>query len=261
MRLGRFTIAAAAIVLVGTAWILLWFFGGWRPAREPIKVGILHSETGTMAISERSVRDSTLLAIEEINANGGVLGRRIEPIVVDGKSDPDAFAVGAEALIVDAKVSVVFGCWTSASRKTVRPIFEKHSHLLLYPVQYEGLEESPNIVYTGATPNQQILPAVRWCFDELRVTNFFLVGSDYVFPRTANAIMRSQIEAVGGEVLGEEYLLLGSQNVRDIVDEIIKAKPRAWLATTPFGTTSKVWRVKPTSNLSLASSRSTARIV
>ena len=222
-------VAVALVVICIVA--LTMFFYMRKPQADPIKVGVLHSETGTMAISERSVRDATLLAIEEINANGGLLGRQIEPIVVDGKSDWPTFAEEAERLITEEKVSVVFGCWTSASRKTVKPIFEKHDHLLFYPVQYEGLEQSPNIVYTGATPNQQLLPAVEWCFDELQATNFFLVGSDYVFPRTANAIMRAQIEAVGGEVAGEGYILLGSKDVRAIVDKVVTAKPDVILNT------------------------------
>jgi len=197
----------------------------------PIKVGILHSESGTMAISEQSVRDATLLAIEEINQNGGLLGRRIEPIVADGKSDWDTFAKEAERLITEEKVSAVFGCWTSASRKTVKPIFEKHNHLLFYPLQYEGLERSSNIVYTGAAPNQQILPAVKWCIETLKARRFFLVGSDYVFPRTANEIMRAQITALRGEVLDEQYILLGSKVVKPVVDRIVELQPDVILNT------------------------------
>jgi len=198
--------------------------------KDPIKVGVLHSLTGTMAISEVAVKDATLLAIEEINAAGGVLGRPIEPIVVDGKSDWGVFAAEAERLITAEKVSVVFGCWTSASRKTVKPVFEKHDHLLFYPVQYEGLEQSPNIVYTGAAPNQQIIPAVSWAFENIG-TKFFLVGSDYVFPRTANAIIRDVVVARGGEVVGEEYVLLGDSTVQPAVDAIIASKPDVILNT------------------------------
>ena len=130
------------------------------PPTQPIKVGILHSLTGTMAISERSVVDATLLAIEELNAQGGVLGRKIEPIVVDGQSSEERFAALAEQLIHRDQVSVLFGCWTSASRKRVKPVVEDADHLLFYPVQYEGLEQSRNIIYTGAAPNQQIIPAI-----------------------------------------------------------------------------------------------------
>jgi urea transport system substrate-binding protein len=193
-------------------------------ANPPIKVGILHSLTGTMAISEKSVVDATLLAIEEINRKGGLLGKKIQPIVVDGKSDWSIFAQEAERLITQEKVVTVFGCWTSASRKTVKPIFEKYNHLLIYPVQYEGLEQSPNIVYTGAAPNQQIIPAVKWSFDNLG-KNFFLVGSDYVFPRTANEIIKDQVNALGGKILGEEYILLGSKNMKNIIQKIVLAKP------------------------------------
>ena len=152
------------------------------PSGEPIKVGILHSRTGTMAISEGAVIDATLLAIDEINANGGVLGRPVAAVVEDGASDWPTFAAKAEKLITQDKVCTIFGCWTSASRKTVLPIVEKHDHLLFYPVQYEGLEQSPNIIYTGAAPNQQIIPAVKWAVSAKNKKKFFLIGSDYVFP-------------------------------------------------------------------------------
>lgn len=205
-------------------------FIGRSTTKETIKVGILHSLTGTMAISEKAVVDSTLLAIEELNKQGGVLGRRIEPLVADGQSDLKIFANEAERLIVAEKVSVVFGCWTSASRKAVKPIFEKHKHLLIYPVQYEGLEQSPNIMYMGATPNQQIIPAVEWCFNH-RGKRFFLVGSDYIFPRVANRIINDQISSMEGYVVGEEYLLLGSKNVQGIIEKIIAARPDVILNT------------------------------
>ncbi|TAF05772.1 MAG: urea ABC transporter substrate-binding protein [Nostocales cyanobacterium] len=199
-------------------------------SQKPIKVGILHSLTGTMAISEKSVVDATLLAIEEINQKGGVLGRKIQPIIVDGKSDWNTFAKQAENLITQEKVVTVFGCWTSASRKTVKPIFEKYNHLLIYPVQYEGLEQSPNIVYTGAAPNQQIIPAVKWSFDNLG-KRFFLVGSDYIFPRTANAIIKDQVTALQGEILGEEYILLGSNKVENVIKKILLTQPDVILNT------------------------------
>ncbi|MDX2302696.1 MAG: urea ABC transporter substrate-binding protein [Microscillaceae bacterium] len=189
-----------------------------------IKVGILHSLSGTMAISEKAVVNATLMAIEEINQKGGLLGKKIVPIVVDGKSDLDVFAKEAERLITQEKVSVIFGCWTSASRKTVKPIFEKQNHLLFYPIQYEGLESSPNIVYTGAAPNQQIIPATKWALDNLG-KKFFIVGSDYVFPRVASAIMSDLIKQLGGEVVGDEYVLLGAKEVKHIIDKIKIAKP------------------------------------
>ncbi|MEL6546690.1 MAG: urea ABC transporter substrate-binding protein, partial [Myxococcota bacterium] len=199
-------------------------------ANAPIKVGILHSLSGTMAISEKPVVDATLLAIEEVNEKGGVNGRKLEAVIADGKSDWPTFAKEAQRLISEENVSVIFGCWTSASRKTVKPVFERLDHLLFYPVQYEGLEQSPNIVYTGAAPNQQIIPAVKWSFDNLG-KKFFLVGSDYVFPRTANAIIRDQLAALGGEIVGEEYLLLGSKDVQSVVDAVVAAKPDVILNT------------------------------
>ena len=223
--------------IVITIVIIISTFAGWQYFHlqkgltgEPIKVGILHSFTGTMAISEKSVADATLMAIEEINQQEGLLGRKIEPIITDGRSDWPTFAREAERLITEKKVSVIFGCWTSACRKSVKPVVEKYNHLLFYPVQYEGLEQSPNIVYNGAAPNQQIIPAIKWCFDNLG-KRFFLVGSDYVFPRTANAIMKDVIAALRGEVLGEEYILLGSKDVKEIVRKIARAKPDVILNT------------------------------
>jgi urea transport system substrate-binding protein len=191
----------------------------------PIKVGVLHSRTGTMAISERPVIDATLLAIDEINEQGGVLGRPVDAVVEDGESDSATFAAKAEKLITTDKVRTIFGCWTSASRKTVLPVLVKHDHLLFYPVQYEGLEQSPNVVYTGAAPNQQIIPAVKWCRTALKKKTFFLVGSDYVFPRAANAIIRDQARSLGAEIVGEEYLLLGNSDVGDLVRKIVAAHP------------------------------------
>lgn len=199
------------------------------PFQDTIKVGILHSLTGTMAISEKPVADATLLAIEEINRAGGLLGKKLEPIIIDGKSNPQTFAEGAKKLIAD-KVAVVFGGWTSDSRKTIKPLFEKYNSLLFYPIQYEGLEESPNIVYTGATPNQQIIPGVKWARDNLG-KRFFLVGSDYVFPRTANAIIKELIQTIDAEVVGEEYLELGSTDVEEVIRKIQEAKPDAILNT------------------------------
>ncbi len=210
---------AAAAILCATCGC------GRAPDIAPIKVGVLHSLTGTMAISEQAVVDATLLAIGEINDRGGVLGRRLEVVVADGRSDSATFAREAERLIAAERVSVVFGCWTSASRKTVKPVFERHDHLLFYPVQYEGVEQSSNIVYTGAAPNQQLLPAVDWCFRELKARRFFLVGSDYVFPRTAHAIITAEVARLGGEVVGDECLPLGRSDFTAVVAKIAEAKP------------------------------------
>lgn len=191
---------------------------------EPIRVGVLHSLTGTMAFSEKPVADATLFAIDQLNKHGGVLGRRVEPIVIDGRSDWDTFARGAETLITQDKVSAVFGCWTSACRRTVKPVFERLGAVLFYPVQYEGLEQSPNIIYTGAAPNQQILPATKWSIDHLG-RRIYLVGSDYVFPRTANAILHIQIGTLNGEVVGESYRPLGDTDFAAIAADIKRVHP------------------------------------
>ncbi len=190
----------------------------------PIRVGILHSLSGTMSISETTVRDSTLMAIDEINAAGGIMGRMIEPIVEDGASDWPTFAEKARKLLLEDGVAVVFGCWTSASRKAVLPVFEENNGLLFYPVQYEGLEMSPNIVYTGATTNQQIVPAVEYLLSQGK-TKFFLLGSDYVFPRTSNTIIGAQLAAAGAEVVGEEYVPLGGTEFSSILLRIQAAAP------------------------------------
>ena len=196
----------------------------------PIRIGILHSLSGTMAISEQSLVDAARMAIDEINQRGGVLGRQLEPIIEDGESDWPTFARKAEKLIVEDKVASVFGCWTSASRKSVLPVFTKHNHLLWYPVQYEGQESSPNIIYTGAAPNQQITPAVAWC-RRVFGTRMFLVGSDYIFPRTANEIIKLRLAGFGATPLGEEYRRLGSQDFDEIVAKIKESKPDVVLNT------------------------------
>ncbi len=191
---------------------------------DTIKVGILHSLSGTMAISEKSVVDAEQLAIEEINAAGGVLGKKIQAVVEDGNSDWPTFAEKAKKLIDQDKVVTIFGCWTSASRKAVLPVFEEKKHMLWYPVQYEGQECSQNIFYTGAAPNQQIEPSVDWLL-QTKGKEFFLVGSDYVFPRTANTIIKAQLAAKGGKTVGEDYLPLGNTEVTAIITKIKAALP------------------------------------
>ena len=220
------------VVVIVAVFLLLFAATGFLrgEALPPIKVGVLHSLTGTMAISEKPVMQATLLAIEDINAHGGLLGRKIEPVVVDGKSEDEVFAKQAEHLIVDEKVSVIFGCWTSASRKSVKPIVEKYQHLLFYPVQYEGLEQSPNIVYTGVTPNQQIFPAVNWSMRQFG-SHIYLVGSDYIFPRVANWLIRKQVELLHGEIVGERYIPLGSQDMAAVIKDMQQLKPDVILNT------------------------------
>jgi urea transport system substrate-binding protein len=190
-----------------------------------VKVGVLHSESGTMAISETAVRDAELLAIEELNAAGGVLGKKIEFIKEDGASDWPTFADKAGKLLTTDKVAAVFGGWTSASRKAMKPVFEGNKGLLFYPVQYEGLEASPYIFYTGATTNQQIIPGLDY-MKEKGLTDVYLVGSDYVFPRTANKEIKAWAAANGLNVLGEDYLPLGDNNVAPIITKVLEAKPK-----------------------------------
>lgn len=200
------------------------------PAREPIKIGVLHSLTGTMSVSGISVKDATLLAVEEINASGGVLGHPLEAVIEDGASDLQTFAQKAKQLLQEERVAVVFGCWTSASRKAVLPVFENLNGLLFYPVQYEGLEQSRHIFYTGAAPNQQIVPGVDYLLAQSK-RKIFLLGSDYIFPRRANQIVKAQLAALSGVLAGEVYLPLGSREVDEAIAHILAVKPDAILNT------------------------------
>jgi len=195
-----------------------------------IKVGILHSLSGTMAFSEIPVVDATLLAIDEINDQGGLLGKRIEPVVIDGQSNGPTFAREADRLISGEKVAAIFGCWTSSCRKMVKPVVEKQHHLLFYPLQYEGLEASPYIIYGGQTATQQIIPAVNWSLEHLG-RRFYLVGSDYIFPHAANAIIRDQLAVRHGVVVGEGYLPPGSRDVARLVSDIRASSPDVILNT------------------------------
>ena len=191
---------------------------------DTVKLGFLNSTTGTMAISEQTVRDSLILAAEEINEDGGILGKQIEYIEEDGQSEPTVFAEKINKLLSEDEVAAVFGGWTSASRKAMLPVVEGAGGLLFYPVQYEGLEASENIYYTGATTNQQILPAMEFLKAE-GVKTLFLAGSDYVFPRTANAIIKLYAAELGIEIVGEEYVPLDSDDWTTQVAKIAAAKP------------------------------------
>ncbi|MFC8347502.1 urea ABC transporter substrate-binding protein [Streptomyces sp. NPDC057280] len=193
---------------------------------DTVKVGLLNSLSGTMAISEVTVRDSLKLAIDEINASGGVLGKKIKPISEDGASDWPTFAEKAQKLIKEDGVAATFGCWTSASRKAVKPVFEKNKSLLFYPVQYEGLEQSPYIFYTGATTNQQIVPALDYLKGK-GLKKLYLVGSDYVFPRTANKEIKAYAKANGMTILGEDYAPLGSTEFSTIANKVKASKADA----------------------------------
>jgi urea transport system substrate-binding protein len=195
-------------------------------AADTIKVGVLHSLSGTMAISESVLKDTVLMAIDEINAKGGLLGKKLEPVVVDPASNWPLFAEKAKQLIDQDKVSVVFGCWTSVSRKSVLPVFEEKNALLFYPVQYEGEELSKNVFYTGAAPNQQAIPAVEYLMSKAGggAKRWVLLGTDYVYPRTTNKILRYFLHAKGvkDEDIMETYTPFGHSDYQTIVADIKK---------------------------------------
>jgi urea transport system substrate-binding protein len=217
----RFTLQAL------TAAVALATFGGSAlAADDTIKVGVLHSLSGTMAISETVLKDTVLMAVEEINAEGGVLGKKLEPVVVDPASNWPLFAEKAKQLLTQDKVAVTFGCWTSVSRKSVLPVFEELNGLLFYPVQYEGEELSKNVFYTGAAPNQQAIPAVEYLMskDGGGAKRFVLLGTDYVYPRTTNKILRAFLHSKGikDEDIMEEYTPFGHSDYQTIIGKIKK---------------------------------------
>ena len=201
-------------------------FSPIQAAEDTIKVGILHSLSGTMAISETVLKDVALMAIDEINAKGGVLGKKLEPVVVDPASNWPLFAEKSRQLMTQDKVAVVFGCWTSVSRKSVLPVFEELNGLLFYPVQYEGEELSKNVFYTGAAPNQQAIPAVEYLISKEGggAKRFVLLGTDYVYPRTTNKILRAFLKSKGvaeADIL-EEYTPFGHSDYQTIIARIKK---------------------------------------
>ncbi len=223
MSSGKVGLAALAVLLI----ILLALgvlLAQLNQGKAAIRIGVLHSLTGTMAASEAPLVDAVRLAVEEANQAGGVNGAQIEMVVVDCRSDAAYCAQQAETLIVREGVQALFGCWTSACRKAVKPVVEKHHHLLFYPVQYEGLERSPDIIYTGAAPNQQIIPMVTWALQQ-HGRRAYLIGSDYVFPRSANQIVKRVLLAQGGQLLAERYAALGEQRLDAIVQEIVALRP------------------------------------
>ncbi|WP_209714047.1 urea ABC transporter substrate-binding protein [Marmoricola sp. OAE513] len=228
--------AAAAVVLVAAA--TLSACGGAKAGDKPaaagkscvdtsgdtVKLGFINSLTGAMAISEKTVSKVLDMAADEINASGGIMGKKIEPIQEDGATDWPTFAEKTEKLLTDDCVAAIFGGWTSSSRKAMKPVVEKNNGLLFYPVQYEGLEASKNIYYTGATTNQQILPAMEFLKSK-GVKTLFLAGSDYVFPRTANAIIKLYAKELGIKIVGEEYVPLDKDDWTTQVSKIVEAKP------------------------------------
>ena len=232
MRLPFQKLSIKKALLLGFGFAALGFFilmGYQQTAqaakkKEAIKIGILHSLSGTMAISETSIKDVMMMAVEEINAAGGVLGRPLKPVVEDPASNWDLFAEKAKKLLLRDKVSVVFGCWTSVSRKSVLPVFEKNNGLLFYPVQYEGEECSRNVIYTGAAVNQQATPAVEYFLSKEggQKKKFYLIGTDYVYPRTTNKILRAMLLAKGisPKNIMEEYTPFHHQDYQTIIAKI-----------------------------------------
>jgi urea transport system substrate-binding protein len=222
-RTRTYQVAIMAAVLVSA---LMWTRRTIAADSSPIKVGVLHSLSGTMAISETSLKDVALMTFDEINANGGILGRKIQPVVVDPASNWPLFAEKARELIQKDKVAVVFGCWTSVSRKSVLPVFEELNGLLFYPVQYEGEESSYNVFYTGAAPNQQAIPAVEYLMSEQGggAKRFVLLGTDYVYPRTTNKILNYFLKSKGvaeADIM-ETYTPFGHSDYQTIVADIKK---------------------------------------
>src|ERR1051325_5645847 len=221
--------------------------GGAAPSalaqQKTVKVGVLHSLSGAMAISETVLKDTVLRAVDEINAKGGVMGAKIEPVVVDPASNWPLFAEKARQLITQDKVAVTFGCWTSVSRKSVLPVYEELNGLLFYPVQYEGEEMSPNVFYTGAAPNQQAIPAVEYLMSEEGggAKRFFLLGTDYVYPRTTNKILRSFLHSKGvqDKDIEEVYTPFGHSDYQTIAANIKKfaAAGKACVISTLNGDT------------------------
>jgi urea transport system substrate-binding protein len=215
LKLSGLAKLAAAVSLIAA---------GAAQATDTIKVGVLHSLSGTMAISETTLKDTVLMLIDEQNKKGGVLGRKLEAVVVDPASNWPLFAEKAEQLLVKDKVDVVFGCWTSVSRKSVLPVFEKNNGLLFYPVQYEGEESSKNVFYTGAAPNQQAIPAVDYLMKDIGVKRWVLAGTDYVYPRTTNKILEAYLKAKGvkQEDILINYTPFGHSDWQSIVSDIKK---------------------------------------
>lgn len=217
----RFTLKAlTAAVALASAGV------SFAQSGDTIKVGVLHSLSGTMAISETVLKDTVLMAIEEINAKGGVLGKKLEPVVVDPASNWPLFAEKTKQLLTQDKVAVMFGCWTSVSRKSVLPVVEEMNGLLFYPVQYEGEELSKNVFYTGAAPNQQAIPAVEYLMskDGGGAKRFVLLGTDYVYPRTTNKILRAFLKSKGvaeADIM-EEYTPFGHSDYQTIIGKIKK---------------------------------------
>lgn len=229
----RFIKTGGSAIVLGAA-----SAGGLSPltasAQGTVKLGLLHSLSGTIAIAEASLVDAEKMAVEEINASGGVLGRKIELVIEDGASDNPTFAEKARLLIERDKVAAIVGCYTSASRKAVLPVLNQTKGLLYYPTYYEGQEEDKHVIYASQEATQSVIPAVEWLARE-KGKSFFLVGSDYIYPRTCNKIAKPTIAKAGGKVLGEEYAPLGHTEFSSIINKIKAAKPDCIYSTVVGG--------------------------
>jgi urea transport system substrate-binding protein len=201
------------------------FQGAIAEAQAPIMVGLIHSETGPLAISEKSLLDAEILALEEINAKGGIAGRKLKWLQADGRSDPASFASQALRLIETEKVEVIIGGWTAECRKAMLEVVEKKESLLIFPANFEGIERSSHAIYAGGSVNQVVLPAVRWCFDSLKARKFFVVGTEEVWSRVASELAKDGIKAAGAELVGESYLPLVGGDAQVLVEAIRAAKP------------------------------------
>ncbi len=229
----RFMKTGGSMMMLGTA-SGASLLPGLANAQNVVKVGILHSLTGTIAIAEASVVDAEKLAIEEINAAGGVMGKKIEVIVEDGASDWPTFAEKARKLLEHDKVAAIFGCYTSASRKAVLPVVERYKGLLYYPTYYEGLEQSPNIMYTAQEGTQSAIASLNWLYKN-KGKSFYLIGSDYIWPRTMNKIANIHLKKIGAKVVGESYYPLGSIEFASEINKIRVAKPDVIWSTVVGG--------------------------
>lgn len=220
MSITRRQLLKSTAVTAGVTVSTPYFFSRVAQAADAVEVGVLFSQTGGLSIIEKSLADATLMAIAEINAKGGVLGRTIKPIVEDGASDPKTYNEKASKLVIRDRVPTVFGSYTSASRKAVLPVFEKRRNLYFYPTYYEGFECSKNVVYTGAVPNQQLSNFIPWIMQNLGKKKFFIVGSNYIYPREMAKVCKILIEQNGGEWIADEYLELGHSEWGSMVKKI-----------------------------------------
>ncbi|SOD41886.1 ABC transporter substrate-binding protein [Nitrosovibrio sp. Nv4] len=230
-------VSVILLIVLLVAGVMIWQH--YAGTKEKIRIGVLHSLSGPLATSEKPLVDAIRFAVEEANAAGGINDRKIEAVVVDCRSNSAYCAEQAERLIVEEQVQALFGCWTSECRKAVRPIVEEHRHLLFYALRYEGMEESPNILYGGTVPNQLVMPAVHWALENLgkpgspntRGKRIYLAGSDYIYSRIANILIKDLLSGHGAVVAGERYLPLGSVVMDDLVADIVRQQPDIVLNT------------------------------